>query len=188
MVDDSHATGFVGKTGRGSAELRDCMSRVDVFTSTLGKALGGASGGFTSGKKEIVDLLRNRSRPYLFSNTLAPPIVAGSLAAIALISESTALRDKLEANTRRFRDGMTKAGLAIRPGTHPIVPVMLGDARLAGEMAKRLLDHGIYVIGFSFPVVPKGQARIRVQLSAAHSEADVDAAIAAFTTVAKELG
>ena len=188
MVDDSHATGFVGKTGRGSAELRGCMDRVDVYTSTLGKALGGASGGFTSGKKEIVDLLRNRSRPYLFSNTLAPPIVAGSLEAIALVSESTALRDKLEANTQRFRAGMTKAGIAIRPGTHPITPVMLGDAKLAVDMAQRLLAHGIYVIGFAFPVVPKGQARIRVQLSAAHSTEDVDRAITAFTTVAKELG
>jgi glycine C-acetyltransferase len=188
MVDDSHATGFVGKTGRGSAELRGCLARVDVFTSTLGKALGGASGGFTSGKQEIVDMLRNRSRPYLFSNTLAPPIVAGSLAAIALISESTALRDKLEANTARFRTGMTGAGLTIRPGTHPIVPVMLGDAKLAGEMAQRLLGHGIYVIGFSYPVVPKGQARIRVQLSAAHSTEDVDRAVAAFTTVGRELG
>jgi glycine C-acetyltransferase len=188
MVDDSHATGFVGKTGRGSAELRGCLDRVDVFTSTLGKALGGASGGFTSGRREIVDLLRNRSRPYLFSNTLAPPIVAGSIEAIALISESTALRDRLEANTVRFRDGMTKAGLAIRPGTHPIVPVMLGDARLASEMAQRLLGHGIYVIGFSYPVVPKGQARIRVQLSAAHSDADVDRAITAFASVGKELG
>ncbi|MFT3692363.1 MAG: aminotransferase class I/II-fold pyridoxal phosphate-dependent enzyme [Kofleriaceae bacterium] len=187
MVDDSHATGFVGKTGRGSAELRGVLDRVDVFTSTLGKALGGASGGFTSGKKEIIDLLRNRSRPYLFSNTLAPPIVAGSIAAIALLSESTALRDKLEANTVRFRAGMTKAGLNIRPGTHPITPVMLGDAKLAGEMAQRLLAHGIYVIGFSFPVVPKGQARIRVQISAGHSEADVDQAIAAFAQVSKEL-
>jgi glycine C-acetyltransferase len=188
MVDDSHATGFTGKTGRGSAELRGCMNRVDIFTSTLGKALGGASGGFTSGKREIIDLLRNRSRPYLFSNTLAPPIVAGSLAAIALISESTALRDKLEANTQRFRDGMTRAGLQIRPGTHPITPVMLGDAKLAVEMARRMLEHGIYVIGFSYPVVPRGQARIRVQLSAGHSFDDVDRAIAAFTTVGKELG
>jgi glycine C-acetyltransferase len=187
MVDDSHATGFVGKTGRGSAEMRGCLDRVDVFTSTLGKALGGASGGFTSGKREIVDLLRNRSRPYLFSNTLAPPIVAGSLAAIALLSESTALRDKLETNTTRFRAGMTKAGLAIRPGTHPITPVMLGDARLAADMAQRLLGHGIYVIGFSYPVVPKGQARIRAQISAAHSEADIDRAIEAFSVVAKEL-
>jgi glycine C-acetyltransferase len=161
---------------------------VDVFTSTLGKALGGASGGFTSGKQEIVDLLRNRSRPYLFSNTLAPPIVAGSLEAIALITESTALRDKLEANTTRFREGMARAGLQLRPGSHPIVPVMLGDARLAVDMAQRLLDHGIYVIGFSFPVVPKGQARIRVQLSAAHSEQDVDRAVAAFAAVGRELG
>jgi glycine C-acetyltransferase len=188
MVDDSHATGFTGKTGRGSAELRGVLDRIDVFTSTLGKALGGASGGFTSGKKEIIDLLRNRSRPYLFSNTLAPPIVAGSLEAIALLSESTALRDKLEANTTRFRAGMTKAGLAIRPGTHPITPVMLGDAKLAVDMAQRLLGHGIYVIGFSYPVVPKGQARIRVQISAAHSEEDVDRAIAAFATVGRELG
>jgi glycine C-acetyltransferase len=188
MVDDSHATGFVGKTGRGSAELRGCMDRVDVYTSTLGKALGGASGGFTSGKQEIVDLLRNRSRPYLFSNTLAPPIVAGSIEAIALISESTELRDRLEANTRRFREGMTRIGLSIRPGTHPITPVMLGDARLASEMAQRLLDHGIYVIGFSYPVVPKGQARIRVQLSAAHSDADIDRAIDGFASVGKDLG
>lgn len=188
MVDDSHATGFVGKTGRGSAELRGVLDRIDVFTSTLGKALGGASGGFTSGKKEIVDLLRNRSRPYLFSNTLAPPIVAGSIEAIALISESTELRDKLEANTKRFRAGMTAAGLSIREGTHPITPVMLGDARLAADMAQRLLGHGIYVIGFSYPVVPKGQARIRVQISAAHSEADIDRAISAFATVGRELG
>ena len=188
MVDDSHATGFVGKTGRGSAELRGVMDRIDVYTSTLGKALGGASGGFTSGRKEIIDLLRNRSRPYLFSNTLAPPIVAGSIEALALLSESTALRDRLEANTRKFRAGMTAAGLAIREGTHPITPVMLGDARLAGDMAQRLLGHGIYVIGFSYPVVPKGQARIRVQLSAAHSDEDIDRAISAFTTVGRELG
>jgi glycine C-acetyltransferase len=188
MVDDSHATGFVGKTGRGSAELRGCLDRVDVFTSTMGKALGGASGGYTSGKREIIDLLRNRSRPYLFSNTLAPPIVAGSLAALALISESTALRDKLEANTQRFRDGMNRIGLAIRPGIHPIVPVMLGDARLASDMAQRMLEHGIYVIGFSYPVVPKGQARFRVQLSAAHSTEDIDRAIEAFAAVGKALG
>jgi glycine C-acetyltransferase len=188
MVDDSHATGFVGATGRGSAELRGCMDRVDVYTSTLGKALGGASGGFTSGRREIIDLLRNRSRPYLFSNTLAPPIVAGSLEALAVVSESTALRDKLEANTQRFRAGMTAAGLAIRPGTHPITPVMLGDAKLAVEMASRMLAHGIYVVGFAFPVVPRGQARIRVQLSAAHSFEDVDRAIAAFQAVAAELG
>jgi glycine C-acetyltransferase len=164
------------------------MDRIDVYTSTLGKALGGASGGFTSGRKEIVDLLRNRSRPYLFSNTLAPPIVAGSIEAIALISASTELRDKLEANTKRFRAGMTAAGLAIREGTHAITPVMLGDARVAADMAQRLLAHGIYVIGFSYPVVPKGQARIRVQLSAAHSEADVDRAVTAFAAVGRELG
>ena len=188
MVDDSHATGFTGKTGRGSAELRGVLDRIDVFTSTLGKALGGASGGFTSGKKEIIDLLRNRSRPYLFSNTLAPPIVAGSIEAIALLTESTALRDKLEANTKRFRAGMKQAGLSIREGTHPITPVMLGDARLAVDMAQRLLGHGIYVIGFSYPVVPKGQARIRVQISAAHSEADIDRALTAFATVGRELG
>ena len=188
MVDDSHATGFVGKTGRGSAELRGCMDRVDIFTSTLGKALGGASGGFTSGKKEIVDLLRNRSRPYLFSNTLAPPIVAGSIEAIKLVSESTALRDKLEANTQRFRAGMTAAGLAVRQGTHAIAPVMLGDAKLAVTMAQKMLDHGIYVIGFAFPVVPRGQARIRVQLSAAHSFEDIDRAIEGFRVVGRELG
>jgi glycine C-acetyltransferase len=188
MVDDSHATGVIGATGRGTAEHRGVIGRVDVYTSTLGKALGGASGGFTSGRKEIVDLLRNRSRPYLFSNTLAPPIVAGSLAAIAFLSESTALRDKLEQNTRRFRDGVARAGLEVRPGEHPIVPIMLGDARVAVDMAARLLERHIYVIGFSYPVVPKGQARIRVQLSAAHSDQDVDAAIAAFTAVAKEIG
>jgi glycine C-acetyltransferase len=187
MVDDSHATGFVGATGRGTAEHRNCMDRVDIYTSTLGKALGGASGGFTSGKREIIDLLRNRSRPYLFSNTLAPPIVAGSLAALALLTRSTELRDKLERNTERFRTGMTAAGLAIRPGTHPIAPVMLGDARLANQMAARLLELGIYVIGFSFPVVPKGAARIRVQVSAAHSFDDIDRAIAAFTQVGREL-
>jgi glycine C-acetyltransferase len=188
MVDDSHATGFVGKTGRGTAELRGCMDRVDVYTSTLGKALGGASGGFTSGKKEIIDLLRNRSRPYLFSNTLAPPIVGGSLAALALISRSTELRDRLERNAQRFREAMTSAGFALRPGEHPIVPVMLGDARLAADLAGKLLAEGIYVVGFSFPVVPRGQARIRVQLSAAHSDADVDRAVAAFAKVGKELG
>jgi glycine C-acetyltransferase len=188
MVDDSHATGFVGKTGRGTAELRGCMDRIDVYTSTLGKALGGASGGFTSGKKEIIDLLRNRSRPYLFSNTLAPPIVGGSLAALALISRSTELRDRLERNAGRFREAMTAAGFALRPGQHPIVPVMLGDARLAADLAGKLLAEGIYVVGFSFPVVPRGQARIRVQLSAAHSDADVDRAVAAFAKIGKELG
>jgi glycine C-acetyltransferase len=188
MVDDSHATGFVGKTGRGTAEHRGCMDRIDVYTSTLGKALGGASGGFTSGRKEIIDLLRNRSRPYLFSNTLAPPIVAGSITALAVLSESTALRDRLEANTKKFRAGMTAAGLRIRAGEHPIVPVMLGDAKLAADAAARLLELGIYVIGFSYPVVPKGQARIRVQLSAAHTDGDVDRAVDAFAKVGKELG
>jgi len=188
MVDDSHATGFVGKTGRGSHEHNGVMGRIDVITSTLGKALGGASGGFTSGRREIVDLLRNRSRPYLFSNTLAPPIVAGSLAVLRLLEASTELRDRLEANTQRFRAGMTKAGFAIRPGVHPIVPIMLGEAKLAVDFAAKLLDEGIYVIGFSYPVVPKGQARIRVQLSAAHSTADVDQAIAAFHKIGAELG
>ena len=188
MVDDSHATGFVGKTGRGTAEHRGCMDRVDIYTSTLGKALGGASGGFTSGKREIIDLLRNRSRPYLFSNTLAPPIVAASLEALKLLTESTALRDRLADNTLRFRAGVTAAGLAVRPGTHPIAPVMLGDAKLATEMASRLLERSIYVVGFSFPVVPRDQARIRVQLAAAPSDDDVDRAIAAFTEVGRELG
>ncbi|ACY19080.1 glycine C-acetyltransferase [Haliangium ochraceum] len=188
MVDDSHATGFVGKTGRGTHEYRACMERVDIITSTLGKALGGASGGFTSARKEIVDLLRNRSRPYLFSNTLAPPIVAGSLAAVALLSESTELRDRLEDNTKRFREGMSAAGFAIRPGDHAIVPIMLGEAQIAVQMADALLEEGIYVIGFSYPVVPKGKARIRVQLSAAHSAEEVDRAIAAFTAVGKRLG
>jgi glycine C-acetyltransferase len=188
MVDDSHATGFVGTTGRGTHELRGVIGRIDVITSTLGKALGGASGGFTSGRKEIVELLRNRSRPYLFSNTVAPPIVEASRAVLALLSESTALRDKLEGNTMRFRDGMTAAGFSIRPGVHPIVPIMLGDAKLAVDFAAKLLDEGIYVIGFSYPVVPKGQARIRVQLSAAHESEHVDRAIAAFTKVGKALG
>ncbi|MEM6989621.1 MAG: glycine C-acetyltransferase [Myxococcota bacterium] len=188
MVDDSHATGFTGKTGRGTHEHNDVMGRVDVITSTLGKALGGASGGFTTGRKEIVGMLRNRSRPYLFSNTLAPPIVAGSLAVLGMLSETTELRDTLEANTTRFREGMTAAGFAIRPGVHPIVPIMLGEAKLAVDFAAKLLDEGIYVIGFSYPVVPKGQARIRVQLSAAHSHADIDRAIAAFTKIGTQLG
>jgi len=187
MVDDSHATGFMGKTGRGTHEHRGVMGRVDIITSTLGKALGGASGGFTSARKEIVDLLRNRSRPYLFSNTLAPSIVAGSLAVLRLLGSSTALRDKLEANTQRFRSAMTAAGFAIRPGVHPIVPIMLGDAKVAVDVARRLLERGIYVIGFSYPVVPKGQARIRVQLSAGHSTEEVDRCVAAFTAVKSEL-
>ncbi|MCB9567123.1 MAG: glycine C-acetyltransferase [Myxococcales bacterium] len=188
MVDDSHATGFIGRTGRGTHEHRGCMGRVDVITTTFGKALGGASGGATSGRKEIIDLLRNRSRPYLFSNSLAPPIVAATLAILDLLSASTELRDRLEANTTRFRAGMSAAGFTIKPGVHPIVPIMLGDARLANEMARRLLDEGIYVIGFSYPVVPKGQARIRVQLSAIHSDAEVEKAIDAFTRVGRELG
>jgi len=188
MVDDSHATGFVGKTGRGTHEHCGVMERVDVITSTLGKALGGASGGFTSGRKEIIDVLRNRSRPYLFSNTLAPPIVAGSLAVLDRLSQTTELRDRLETNTTRFREGMSAAGFDIRPGVHPIVPIMLGEARLAVEFAAKLLDEGIYVIGFSYPVVPKGQARIRVQLSAAHSDAEIDRALAAFTKIGRELG
>jgi glycine C-acetyltransferase len=188
MVDDSHATGFVGKTGRGTHELRGVIDRVDIITSTLGKALGGASGGFTSARQEIVDLLRNRSRPYLFSNTLAPPIVSGSLAAIALLSRSTELRDRLEASTEAFRSGMTAAGFDIRAGQHPIVPIMLGEAKLAVEFASRLLAEGIYVIGFSYPVVPQGKARIRVQISAAHTPDELDRAIAAFTKIGRELG
>jgi glycine C-acetyltransferase len=188
MVDDSHATGFVGKTGRGTHEYRNCIGRVDIITSTLGKALGGASGGFTSARKEIVDLLRNRSRPYLFSNTLAPPIVGGSLAALRLLESSTQLRDKLETNTLRFRKGMSAAGFAIAEGDHAIVPIMLGDARLAVTMAKELLAEGIYVIGFCYPVVPKGKARIRVQISAGHSAEEIDAAIAAFVKVKAALG
>ena len=187
MVDDSHATGFVGKTGRGTHEHCGVQDRIDIITSTMGKALGGASGGFTAARQEIVDLLRQRSRPYLFSNSLAPPIVAATRACLDLISASTELRDRLEANTMRFREGMTEAGFTIRPGVHPIVPIMLGDARLAMEMADKLLEEGIYVIGFSYPVVPKGQARIRVQLSAAHNEDDIDHAIEAFTRVGKSL-
>jgi glycine C-acetyltransferase len=188
MVDDSHATGFVGRTGRGSIEHRGVMGRVDVITSTLGKALGGAAGGFTTGRREIIELLRQRSRPYLFSNTVAPAIVGASLAAFELLNQSTALRDRLETNTAYFRERMTAAGFAIRPGVHPIVPIMLGDAALATKMADLMLQRGIYVIGFSFPVVPKGQARIRVQISAAHTRDHLDQAIAAFTAVGRELG
>ena len=188
MVDDSHATGFVGRRGRGTFEHCGVEGRIDIITSTLGKALGGASGGFTAARQEIVDLLRQRSRPYLFSNSLAPPIVAATLACLELLTASTELRDRLEANTMRFREGMAKAGFSIRPGVHPIVPILLGDARLAMDMADRLLHEGIYVIGFSFPVVPKGQARIRVQLSAAHETADVDQAIEAFTRVGQQVG
>lgn len=185
MVDDSHATGFFGETGRGSIEHCGVMGRVDVVTSTLGKALGGASGGFTSGRKEIVDLLRQRSRPYLFSNTVAPVIVYTSIGVLEMLSETTELRDRLESNTRYFREQMTERGFDIRPGMHPIVPIMLYDARIATEMASDLLREGIYVIGFSYPVVPKGQARIRVQVSAAHESEHLDRAIDAFTKVGK---
>lgn len=188
MVDDCHATGFVGKTGRGSAEYSNAFGRVDIITGTFGKALGGASGGFTAAKKEIVELLRQKSRPYLFSNTLAPSIVGASIKVLDILSQSTALRDKLEINTKLFRDGMTKAGFDIIPGVHPITPVMLYDAPLAQQFANRLLEEGIYVIGFFFPVVPKGKARIRVQISAGHEPEHIQKAIEAFTKVGKELG
>jgi glycine C-acetyltransferase len=188
MVDDSHATGFFGPTGRGSAELHGVLGEVDVFTSTLGKALGGASGGFAAGRREIIDLLRQRSRPYLFSNSLPPPLVAAGLKVFEMLSSSGALRERLEAGTRRFREGIRAAGFAIRPGIHPIVPILLGDAQLAQSMARELLEEGIYVIGFSYPVVPRGQARIRVQLSAAHEPEHIDRAIEAFTKVGKRLG
>jgi glycine C-acetyltransferase len=188
MVDDSHATGFLGKTGRGSIEHCGVMGRVDVITSTLGKALGGGSGGFTTGRQEIIDILRQRSRPYLFSNTLPPPIVGAADKAFELLSASTERRDRLEANTMRFRTAMTEAGFAIRPGVHPIAPIMLGDARLATALADAMLKRGIYVIGFSFPVVPKGLARIRVQLSAAHTFEQIDRAVAAFVECGRELG
>ena len=186
MVDDCHATGFLGKTGRGSIEDKGVMGRVDVITSTLGKALGGASGGFTAGKKEVVQLLRQRSRPYLFSNTLAPAIVTASLKVLDMLNESTDLRDKLHENTRYFRERMTKTGFDIKPGYHPIVPIMLYDAQLAQDMANDLLQEGIYVIGFSYPVVPKGQARIRVQVSAAHEREHLDKAVEAFTRVGQK--
>ncbi len=188
MVDDSHATGFVGRTGRGTPEHCGVQGRVDIVTSTLGKALGGASGGFVAASAEVVALLRQRSRPYLFSNTLAPVITATSLECLHMLSETTALRDRLEANTARFRSAMTEAGFAIRPGVHPIVPIMLGEARLAAAMADALLAEGIYVIGFSYPVVPKGTARIRVQISAAHTDAMIDQAVAAFVRVGRSLG
>ena len=188
MVDDCHATGFLGRTGRGSTEQANVMGRVDIITGTLGKALGGALGGFTSGRREIIELLRQRSRPYLFSNTLPPAVVGAGIAVFEMLSETTELRDRLESNTRLFRDGMTAAGFDIKPGIHPIVPIMLGDERLAHDMARRLLDHGIYVIGFSYPVVPKGQARIRVQVSAAHERRHLERAIQAFSEVGRELG
>jgi len=188
MVDDSHATGFFGPTGRGTPEHCGVAGRVDIVTSTLGKALGGASGGFTASRAEIVALLRQRSRPYLFSNTLPPALVCSALEGLALLSRSTALRDRLAANTQHFRAAMTAAGFGLRPGEHPIVPIMLGDARLAHRMAADLFEEGIYVVGFSYPVVPRDQARIRVQVSAAHTDADLDRAVAAFVKVGRALG
>ena len=188
MIDDCHSTGFLGKTGRGTHEYRGVMGKIDLITGTLGKALGGASGGFTSGRKEVIEMLRQRSRPYLFSNTLAPSIAGASIAVFDMLSETTALRDKLEFNTKYFRSRMTEAGFDIKPGDHPIVPIMLYDAVLAQNFAAKLLEEGIYVIGFFFPVVPKGMARIRVQLSAAHEPQHLDKAIDAFTRTGKELG
>lgn len=188
MSDESHSTGFMGKTGRGVHEYHNVMGRVDIITSTLGKALGGALGGFTTGRKEIIDMLRQRSRPYLFSNTLAPAIVGGAISVLDLLSSTTELRDKLEENTKYFRSKMTEAGFDIKPGEHAIVPIMLYEAPLAQQMAEKLLEKGIYVIGFYYPVVPKGQARIRVQISAVHEREHLDKAIQAFTEVGKELG
>jgi glycine C-acetyltransferase len=188
MVDDSHAVGFMGRRGRGTHEHHDVMGRVDILTGTLGKALGGASGGYTSGRREVIELLRQRSRPYLFSNTLAPPIAAASIRALELLSESTDLRDRLEQNTRWFREGMSRSGFQILPGTHPIVPIMLGDAALAARTADAMLAQGVYVIGFSYPVVPQGKARIRTQISAAHSRDDLEFAMRAFAQVRQELG
>jgi glycine C-acetyltransferase len=187
MIDESHASGFMGKTGRGTHEFKGVMGRIDIITGTLGKALGGASGGFTSGRKEIIDMLRQKSRPYLFSNTLAPSITGASIAVLDLLSENTALRDKLENNTMYFRSKMSEAGFDIKKGEHPIVPIMLYDSVLAARFAEALLEKGIYVIGFFFPVVPKGQARIRVQISAAHENEHLDKAIEAFTQAGKEL-
>jgi len=188
MVDDSHAVGFMGKHGKGTPEHCGVLGRVDVITGTLGKALGGASGGYTSGRKEIIDLLRQRSRPYLFSNTVAPSIVSASIKVLEMLSSTTHLRDKLEDNTKYFREQITKAGLNIKPGIHPIVPIMIGDAALSQKMAARLLEKGIYVIGFFYPVVPKGTARIRVQISAAHTKEDLDFAVKAFKEVKEEMG
>ncbi|MEP0862520.1 MAG: aminotransferase class I/II-fold pyridoxal phosphate-dependent enzyme, partial [Ignavibacterium sp.] len=188
MVDDSHAVGFMGKHGKGTHEYNDVMGRVDIITGTLGKALGGASGGYTSARKEIVDLLRQRSRPYLFSNTVAPSIVAASIKVLDMLSSTTHLRDRLEENTKYFRDKIKAAGFNIKEGVHPIVPIMLGDAVLAQQMAAKLLDKGVYVIGFFYPVVPKGTARIRVQISAAHSKEDLDFAVEKFSEVKKEMG
>jgi len=188
MIDESHCSGFMGKTGRGTHEHHNVMGKIDIVTGTLGKALGGASGGFTSGRKEIIDMLRQRSRPYLFSNTLAPSITGASIAVLNLLSETTELRDKLESNTQYFRSKMTEAGFDIRPGVHPIVPVMLYDAKLSQDFAAKMLEEGIYVIGFYYPVVPQGKARIRVQISAAHEKEHLDKAITAFTKVGRELG
>lgn len=188
MVDDSHAVGFMGGKGRGTPEYCGVMGRVDILTGTLGKALGGASGGYTSGRREIVELLRQRSRPYLFSNTVAPPVVGGAMKAIELLTESTELRDRLEANTRQFRKGMQSLGFQVLPGEHPIVPIMLGDAALAVRFADAMLARGVYVIGFSYPVVPQGKARIRTQLSAAHSSEDLEFALEQFAMVKRELG
>jgi glycine C-acetyltransferase len=188
MVDDSHATGFIGPTGRGTPEHHGVMDRVDVLTSTLGKALGGASGGFTTGRKEIIELLRQRSRPYLFSNTLAPAVAGASIAVLDLLDRASELRERVIGNARRFRERMKSAGFSIKDGIHPIVPIMIGDAKLAAELASRMLDEGIYVVGFSYPVVPKGQARIRVQLSAEHSVEQIDGAVAAFQRVGAALG
>jgi glycine C-acetyltransferase len=187
MIDDAHATGFLGKTGRGTHEYRGVMGRIDIITGTLGKALGGASGGFTSGRKGIVDLLRQRSRPYLFSNTIAPPVVAASLKALELLSASTELRDKLEDNTKYFRAALTERGLTIKPGVHPIVPIMIGDAAKSQKFAARMLEKGVYVIGFFYPVVPHGTARVRTQVSAAHSREDLEFAVNAFAEVNEEL-
>jgi glycine C-acetyltransferase len=187
MIDDAHATGFLGKTGRGTHEYRGVMGRIDVITGTLGKALGGASGGFTSGRKEVVDLLRQRSRPYLFSNTIAPPVVAASLKALELLSASTELRDKLEENTKFFRAALTERGLTIKPGVHPIVPIMIGDAAKSQKFAARMLEKGVYAIGFFYPVVPHGTARVRTQVSAAHSREDLEFAVNAFAEVNEEL-
>ena len=188
LVDDSHSTGFLGKNGRGTHEYRGVMGKIDIITGTLGKALGGASGGFTSGRKDVIEMLRQRSRPYLFSNSVAPSIVGASIAVLDMLTETTTLRDKLEYNTKYFRTKMTEAGFDIKPGDHPIVPIMLYDAVVAQNFAAKLLDEGIYVIGFFYPVVPKGMARIRVQLSAAHEQEHLDKAITAFTKIGKELG
>jgi len=187
MIDDAHASGFLGKTGRGTHEYRGVMGKIDIITGTLGKALGGASGGFTSGRKRIIELLRQRSRPYLFSNSVAPPIVAGSIKALELLTGSTELRDKLEENTKFFRAALTERGLTIKPGTHPIVPIMLGDAALSQQFASRMLEKGVYVIGFFYPVVPHGTARVRTQVSAAHSREDLEFAVNAFAETNEEL-